>query len=110
MSCIIAEGETFEDLIYLKNRVSPRSDIHDVGVQLISIMKYLHKSGVVHRDIRTPNALYSDGRVSLVDFGLARRVYERIYRPDIDFAYLGDLLLHLHCTSYTAKSKKKALA
>ena len=101
------EGETFEDLIYFKNRVFPRSAIHDVGMQLISIIKYLHKSGVVHRDIRTPNALYSDGRVSLVDFGLARWVDERTYRPDIDFSYLGDFLLHLHYTSYTAKSKKK---
>jgi serine/threonine protein kinase len=100
-------GETFEDLIYFKNRVFPESAIHDVGMQLISIIKYLHKSGVVHRDIRTPNTLYSDGRLYLVDFGLARWIDELRYRPDIDFAYLGDFLLHLHYTSYVAKSKKK---
>jgi serine/threonine-protein kinase len=101
------EGDTFEDLIYSQNRVFPAPEIHDTGMQLISILKYLHKSGIVHRDIRSPNTLYSNGRVYLVDFGLARWVDERKYRPDIDFAYLGDFLLHLYYTSYTVNGKKK---
>jgi serine/threonine protein kinase len=101
------EGETFEDLIYSKDRVFSKSEIHDVGAQLIRILKYLHQSGIVHRDIRVPNTLYSDQKVYLVDFGLARWVDEVRYRPEIDFAYLGDFLLHLYYTSYETKGKKK---
>jgi serine/threonine protein kinase len=76
-------------------------------MQLISILKYLHQSGVVHRDIRVPNTLYSDRKVYLVDFGLARWVDETKYCPDIDFAYLGDFLLHLYYTSYVMNGEKK---
>jgi serine/threonine protein kinase len=101
------EGETFEDLIYSKGRVFSKPEIHEVGAQLISILKYLHKSGIVHRDIRVPNTLYSDQKVYLVDFGLARWVDEVKYRPEIDFAYLGDFLLHLYYTSYETNGKKK---
>jgi serine/threonine-protein kinase len=101
------EGETFEDLIYSKDRVFGKPEIHDVGRQLIGILKYLHQSGIVHRDIRVPNTLYSDQKVYLVDFGLARWVDKLKYRPDIDFAYLGDFLLHLYYTSYETKGKKK---
>jgi serine/threonine protein kinase len=101
------EGETFEDLIYSKDRVFSKLEIHEVGAQLISILKYLHQSGIVHRDIRVPNTLYSDQKVYLVDFGLARWVDGVKYCPDIDFAYLGDFLLHLYYTSYKTKGKKK---
>jgi serine/threonine protein kinase len=76
-------------------------------MQLISILKYLHQSGIVHRDIRIPNTLYNDRTVYLVDFGLARPADQLKYRPDVDFAYLGDFLLHLYYTSYTTKGKKK---
>ena len=100
------EGETFEDLICSQDRVFSGSEIHDIGMQLIGILKYLHRSGIVHRDIRIPNTLYGDRKVYLVDFGLARRVDPR-YRPDLDFAYLGDFLLHLHYTSYEKKGRKK---
>jgi serine/threonine protein kinase len=101
------EGETFEDLIYSENRVFLNPEIHHVGGQLISIIKYLHESGIVHRDIRVPNTLYRDRTVYLVDFGLARRVDNLRYTPDVDYAYLGDFLLHLYYTSFETNSKKK---
>lgn len=101
------EGTTFEDLIYSENRVFPKIEIQEIGIQLISILKCLHQSGIVHRDIRVPNALYNNRKVYLVDFGLARWVDEFKYRPDVDFAYLGDFLLHLYYTSYENDGKKK---
>jgi serine/threonine protein kinase len=101
------EGKTFEDLIYSEDRVFSRPEIRDIGMQLISVLKYLHQSGIVQRDIRIPNTLYNDRTVYLVDFGLARPADELKYRPDVDFAYLGDFLLHLYYTSYTTKGKKK---
>jgi serine/threonine protein kinase len=101
------EGETFEDLIYSEDRVFLQPEIHHVGRQLISIIKYLHESGIVHRDIRVPNTLYHERTVCLVDFGLARWVDNLRYNPDIDYAYLGDFLLHLYYTSFETNGKKK---
>lgn len=101
------DGKSFEDLIYSEGRVFPVHEIHNIGMQLISILKYLHQQGVVHRDIRVPNVLYSDQQISLLDFGLARWIDNSRYLPDVDFAYLGDFLLHLHYTSYETRVKKK---
>lgn len=101
------EGTTFEDLIYSEGRIFPVHEIHYVGMQIIGILKYLHQSGIVHRDIRVPNILYSDRKVYLVDFGLARWIDEQKYRPDIDFAYFGDFLLHLYYTAHVANGAKK---
>lgn len=102
------EGRTFEDVIYIEKHVFGRKEIYKVGSQLIEILTYLHSNGIVHRDIRVPNTLYDGEKVNLVDFGLARWVDDKKYRADIDFAFLGDFLLHLYYTSFEFKGGKKA--
>jgi serine/threonine-protein kinase len=94
------EGKTFEELIYSDRRIFPREEIISIGYQLLQIVKCLHSRGVVHRDIRVPNTIYRDGRVYLVDFGLSRWMHGDTYPADVDFSFLGDLLLHLYYTSY----------
>jgi len=101
------EGRTFEDLIYFDKYVFEREEIYRVGSQLVGILKYLHSKGIVHRDIRVPNTLYDGQKVSLVDFGLARWINNQKYRADMDFAFLGDFLLHLYYSSYEFKGLKK---
>jgi serine/threonine protein kinase len=101
------EGRTFEDIIYIEKRVFSRGEIYRVGSQLTGILKYLHSKGVVHRDIRVPNTLYDGQKVNLVDFGLARLSNNRKYSEDMDFAFLGDFLLHLYYSSFEFKGGKK---
>ncbi|WP_298200005.1 protein kinase family protein [Desulfosporosinus sp.] len=101
------EGRTFEDIIYLDKRVFEREEIYRVGSQLVGILKYLHSKGIVHRDIRVPNTLYDGQKVNLLDFGLARWFNNEKYRADMDFAFLGDFLLHLYYSSFDFKGYKK---
>lgn len=98
-------GKTFEEIVFEDNHVFTRDEIYDIGKQLISILRYLHGKAIVHRDIRLPNALYNDGKVYLVDFGLARWQTDK-YKFDLDFSYLGDFLLHLYYTSFKGGGKK----
>lgn len=101
------EGKTFEDIIYLDKYIFSREEIYNVGSQLIDILKYLHSKGVVHRDIRVPNTLYYEQKVNLVDFGLARWINKEKYRANMDFAYLGDFLLHQYYSSFECKEHKR---
>ncbi|HDK7157927.1 TPA: protein kinase family protein [Clostridium botulinum] len=100
------EGKTFEEIICEDEYVFKREEIYDICIQIIEILKYLHKSGIVHRDIRIPNTIYYKKKVHLVDFGLARWINNKRYTENVDFSYLGDFLLHLYYTSFQCKTFK----
>ena len=40
--------------------------------QLFNGVAHLHKRKILHRDLKTPNILISDGVVKICDFGMAR--------------------------------------
>jgi Serine/threonine protein kinase len=97
-------GKTFEEIIFDDNYIFKTSEIHNIAIKLISILKYLHGINIVHRDLRIPNILYNKGNLYLVDFGLARWIDNKKYTVDMDFSYIGDFLLHLYYTSFETKS------
>lgn len=43
----------------------------DLLLQLLSALVYLHRRGILHRDLKPENILVVDGRVKVLDFGLA---------------------------------------
>lgn len=61
---------------------SPRSPYKEQqviiwGCQLLEALSYIHKMGIIHRDVNPKNImLSSDGTVKLIDFGTAKNVHD----------------------------------
>jgi serine/threonine-protein kinase len=100
------DGVTIENMLFKQRHVFTDYEILNIGKQLIGILKHLHENGVIHRDIRIPNVLINEDRVSLVDFGLARWEDNKRYTRDIDFSFFGDLLLYHLYSSYKKTGHK----
>ncbi|MDT8717013.1 protein kinase family protein [Clostridium sp. 19966] len=103
------EGFTVKELLFKRNHKFTMEEFFNIGIQLISIIRYLHENGIVHRDIRIPNVLINDGKVNLLDFGLSRWANNDNYPYDLDFSYLGDFFLYLLYSSFEPKVKRKNL-
>lgn len=102
------EGQTAEDILFEKNHKFSLSEIYDIGLQLVDILSVLHSQNIVHRDIRVPNVILKNGKVQLIDFGLARYTYTNLkkYNVQSDFYFLGDFLLFLYYSQYESNGKK----
>lgn len=101
------QGCTLKDQLFKDRHEFSNKEFFNIGLQLIQILKYLHENGVVHRDIRIPNVLLDQGKVYLIDFGLARWAECNRYPYDLDFSYLGNFLLYLLYSSYQKGGKKE---
>jgi len=70
----LVEGSTFADRI---RGGLDAGDVARVGEQIAGALAYVHKAGIIHRDVNPANLLLShDGAAHLADFGIARLLEE----------------------------------
>lgn len=71
----LVSGETLADRL-MKGRLRPR-EVAEIGRQIADALKSAHQRGIVHRDLKPANIkIGDDGRVKVLDFGLAKTVEE----------------------------------
>ncbi|ONI46373.1 hypothetical protein AN641_01655 [Candidatus Epulonipiscioides gigas] len=98
------EGETLEHLLYKKKVKYQKPKILDFSLQILDMLEILHSKNIVHKDIRVPNLVLNEDKLALIDFGLARFIDHKKYTTELDFWYLGDLIIHLLYSTYDKKS------
>jgi serine/threonine protein kinase, bacterial len=113
-------GKTFEDLIFNEGKIYSEEESLDIGLKLIDLIIDIHQHGYVHRDLRIPNILWSNGVMNIIDFGLACKIelkpekepmhhkeYMREKTAKSDLYALGHFLLFLLYSSYVPHDRKE---
>jgi len=63
----------------------------DIGAQILEILIVVHREGIIHRDLKPENImLQPDGRVKILDFGVAGAVREKLTLPPADLSDADD--------------------
>lgn len=70
------DGITIEQ--YMSKYVIEDSDVLNLGIQLSSLVGYLHGQGIIYSDIKPQNIMINRfGQLRLIDFGIARSVTQQ---------------------------------
>lgn len=69
-------GRTLDHLVERHGRLGP-ADAAMLGLQLCSVLGYLHRHGWVHLDVKPANIVELGARAVLLDLSVARRLGER---------------------------------
>jgi tetratricopeptide (TPR) repeat protein len=70
------DGHTLKEIIKHRGRIAPGGIMHVLS-QMCEALAYAHESKIVHRDVKTANAMWTkDKKAKIMDFGLAKAVEE----------------------------------
>ena len=66
------EGETLRNVLQ-SVKIVPVGEAVDIAAELCDALEYMHKHNIVHRDLKPENIMIcNDGRVKIMDFGIAK--------------------------------------
>ena len=70
------DGTTLKEIVRRRGVIAPNGVAH-VALQMCEALRYAHSQKVVHRDIKTANAMWTrEKQAKIMDFGLAKVVEE----------------------------------
>ncbi len=70
------DGTTLKEIVRRRGAIAPNGVMH-VAIQMCEALGYAHSQKVVHRDIKTANAMWTrEKQAKIMDFGLAKVVEE----------------------------------
>ncbi|HSI80197.1 MAG TPA: serine/threonine-protein kinase [Solirubrobacterales bacterium] len=65
-------GQTLSHLIEVEQPELSPADLAQLGLQLGSVVRYLHRNGILHLDLKPSNVVVESGRARLIDLSVAR--------------------------------------
>jgi tRNA A-37 threonylcarbamoyl transferase component Bud32 len=70
------EGATLKEILDAKSHQFSEDEILKIMRQLLSVVDYIHKQNISHRDLTIDNVLYctKTQKIKVIDFGLAKQV------------------------------------
>jgi len=73
----LVEGQPLREKIAERGTGLPTETMARYGAQIAAALAHAHDRHVIHRDLKSSNVVVTpDGRVKVLDFGLARRAWE----------------------------------
>jgi hypothetical protein len=69
----LVAGESVRELLLRRLRLEPREALPIVK-EVADALGYAHRQGLVHRDVKPENILFSEGHAVVTDFGIAKAV------------------------------------